>query len=148
MSITIQIEGFTVTASSPAEAAEFIREWRKPKATDPGLPKTRADSFSDNPYVNVNADRRLAQVTLDMLEHLQNSSKPLDTEEIMDILGVSSPNAVGGTTRKINSMLQDFGMTHSLVYNNPKKQKERRRWFSASGTAKAIEILRDYLEKR
>jgi hypothetical protein len=152
MPIQINVDGILVTVSDAAEAAAFVQELRKRPGRRPSTGTAAAAESHDYkaPSTTLTSlvDKKLARSTLDMLRRLQESKNALFTDEIMNILGVSSPNAVGGTTKKINNLLEELGIERGMAYRNPKKPKEPRYWLRARETEKAIMALENLLEEK
>lgn len=133
----MNVGGIEVTISDPVEAAALLRELdanQPPKSA-----RKRANGGATAANYTVNAD--IAEMTLRFLKVIDDAADPLSTQAIMDALGVETANAVGGVTKKVNSLLSDLGYRKNLVYKNPKKPRHPRTWSSERDIQPAIEAL-------
>ena len=137
MSIKMNVGGIEVTISDPVEAAALLRELNAnppPKSARKG-----ANGSAVEGNYPINAD--LAEKALRFLKVIDDAGSPLPTDAIMDALDVKTGNAVGGATKKINSLLSELGYRKELVYRNQRKPRHPRTWSSGRDIQPAITAL-------
>lgn len=137
MSIKMNVGGIEVTISDPAEAAALLRELDA--NPPPKSARKRANGGATAGNYPVNAD--LAEKALRFLKVIDDADGPLSTSAIMDALDVKTGNAVGGATKKVNSLLSDLGYRKHLVYRNERKPRQPRTWSSGRDIQPAITAL-------
>jgi len=146
MTIKMNIGGIDVSVTDPAEAAALLRELQK----QPKEPVTHVTHENKRNGANGSdskpVDLDVAQTALALLTLVSSTRMALSTEQVMESLGLTSFNAVGGTTKKVNQLLADLGFEKKMTYRNPKRQNEPRYWLKGRQTDEAISVLKKLIE--
>ncbi len=141
MKYTIEINGVEVSFKDAASAADVLKEMGKKTAKPAAIISSGSLRTKSVVRRTDHLDVEIAEKAIRFLKRLSETSGALRTDQIMSSLGVKSANAVGGTTKKINSLLVDLGFNKESVYTNPKKPKQQRTWYRGKDIEAAIEAI-------
>ena len=156
MTIKMNIDGIEVSVTDPVEAAALLRALKtkqeiageKPPSAgnqgNGGLTNVHGFPISNKEHIDV----EVAAKALHLLKAIRSSREPLPSNEVMAALGAGSPNAVGGTSKKINNILADLGFRKETVYKNPKRARQPRTWSAGRNIEKAIEAIEERIESQ
>jgi hypothetical protein len=149
MSYTIKIDGYEVTAATPADAAALLRELRKPEGTvtpPKSTEKPILQAFHGNGLSAALAefDPNAADTALKFLKAIRQSGE-LEAKGLMQVLGVTAPKAIGSKSATVNKTLTRLGLKPKAVYNNP-RTPEGRVWKPGRKMGEAIQLLTEHRE--
>jgi len=157
---TIKVNGYEVSASTPADAAELLRELSKGgKASDilPPMNAAQKDLFQKNPRKTgttsiIGGDElepmkpEQASMTLEFLKAIRDGGATGVTAPVlMKVLGVTAPKAIGSKSATINKIIKQVGLADSRVYTNPKTANGRI-WRPARRMNEAIQLIEKRLD--
>lgn len=148
MSYTIKIDGFEVTAATPADAAALLRELRKTETQAPkAQEKPSLQAFHGNGLSASLAefDPNAADTALKFLKAIRTGQTVgIHARVLMDALGVTVPKAIGSKSAAVNKTITRLGLKPKTVYSNP-RTADGRVWKPGRKMGEAIQMLEERL---
>jgi len=148
MTIKINIDGYEVTVSDPAEAAALLHALKKQpeKPVIPAIHEQRVaietpavPMIEDQPR-GADFDSEAALTALRFLKTVRDgqANGGVQSNAIMSALGVTKPKAIGSKSASINKLIKSLGFSVSAVYVNPRSPDIGRIWKPRRNMAQAI----------